>query len=365
MATITFTEQPTTHQLKLRTAYGPVYRTVLNTPPRDCDDRDIPVIDISGIYGDLAQRKAVAQNVKAAAMSIGFFYVKGHGILDEIIANALAQSKLFFSQLAEIKDKVNQKRSKWFNGWNSRNSSHVSETESRDWRESFGMRYDPRYDSAVYDITTIPQEILAGFHAEEYVWEQTANLPDFKAGILDYWRACLALARRLIRIFALALNLPEDYFDKMTSHPDAAVALNYYPSQIELPKIDENTVSIGSHTDLQCFTILWQDDNGGLQVLNRDGQWINAKPIPGTFVINIGDYLMRITNDHFVSTVHRAKNVSTNERYSMPFFFGFNFNETCGVLPSCADEEHPAKYEPISCEEWVQLRLAQTTQASE
>ncbi|TFK50927.1 2OG-Fe(II) oxygenase superfamily protein [Heliocybe sulcata] len=365
MSTITITEQPSTHQLKLRTAYGPVYRTVLDTPPRDCDEKDIPIIDISGIYGDLDARKAVAQQIQAASTSIGFFYVKGHGISDDVIADALAQSRLFFSQPTEIKDKVNQKHSKWFNGWNSRNSSHVSETESMDYRESFGMRYEPRYDPAVDNTDSIPPEIQAGFRAEEYVWEQTANLPDFKSGILNYWRACLSLARRLIRIFALALDLPEDYFDKMTSHPDAAVALNYYPSQRELPKIDENTVSIGSHTDLQCFTMLWQDDNGGLQVLNRDGQWINAKPIPGTFVINIGDYLMRITNDRFVSTVHRAKNVTPNERYSMPFFFGFNFNETVGVLPSCIDEERPAKYDPISCEEWVRLRFAQTTQDRE
>src|SRR5690606_22182919 len=116
---------------------------------------------------------------------------------------------------------------------------------------------------------------------------------------------------KLCRAFALALQLPEHYFDEMVKYPDAAIALNYYPS-ISSPLTntipDDNTVSIGSHTDLQLFTLLWQDNCGGLQVLNREGQWINAVPIPGTFVVNIGDYLMRMTNNRFVSTVHRAKN---------------------------------------------------------
>ncbi|KAJ2998095.1 hypothetical protein NUW58_g431 [Xylaria curta] len=118
----------------------------------------------------------------------------------------------------------------------------------------------------------------------------------------------------------------------------------------------EAEFSIGSHTDFQLFTILWQDNNGGLQVLNRQGQWIRATPIPGTFVVNIADYMQRITNDRYVSTVHRAQNFSGKERISMPFFFGFNLNESCGVLDSCVAEGEEKKYSEISCEEWVQRR---------
>jgi isopenicillin N synthase-like dioxygenase len=92
-------------------------------------------------------------------------------------------------------------------------------------------------------------------------------------------------------------------------------------------------------------------------VLNREGEWINAAPIEGTFVVNIGDYLQRITNDRYISTVHRARNLSGKERISMPLFFGFSLNERCGVLESCIDEEHPAKYDEISCKEWIDLRV--------
>ncbi|CAL5872080.1 uncharacterized protein PFLUO_LOCUS6337 [Penicillium psychrofluorescens] len=349
--------------LQLTSAYGPVYRTIKTAPPRDATTEEIPFVDISRIFDEnLEVRKAVAEEIRVAATTIGFFYIKNHGIPDKVITAAQAAAQNFFHQPEEIKQRVNQANSKWFNGWNGPDSHRANPVESLDYRESFGFRYDPRYDPSVEDVDAIPQEIKDGFRAEEYCWTQTANLPHFKADVLEYWRSCLALARRLIRIFALALDLPEDYFDRMTSHPDAAVALNYYPTIPEsaAKETDVEAVSIGSHTDLQFFTMLWQDQNGGLQVLNRDGQWLNAKPIHGTFVVNIGDYLMRITNDRFVSTVHRAKNFTKNERYSMPFFLGFNFNEICGVLPSCVDDEYPAKYEPISCSEWVHLRFKAT-----
>lgn len=328
--------------LQLTSAYGPVYRTIKTAPPRDATPEEIPIIDISRIFSDnLTDRKAVAEQVRIAATTIGFFYMNGHGIPNDVINAALAAAKDFFHQPEDIKQRVNQANSKWFNGWNGPNSHRANAVESLDHRESFGFRYDPQYDPSVENVDAIPQNIKDGFRAEEYCWTQTANLPHLKTHVLEYWRACLGLARRLIPIFALALDLPENYFDKMTSHPDAAVALNYYPAIPDsvVQNSAAEVVSIGSHTDLQLFTMLWQDQNGGLQVLNRDGQWLNAKPIDGTFVVNIGDYLMRITNDRFMSTVHRAKNFTKNERYSMPFFCGrllFIFAEVmCSLTNSC------------------------------
>lgn len=96
---------------------------------------------------------------------------------------------------------------------------------------------------------------------------------------------------------------------------------NYYPTRTQ-EEIQEKFVGLGSHTDLQLFTLLWQDSVGGLQVLTREGQWIKAPPIEGTLVVNIGDYMMRLCNDIYKSTVHRVTNESTQERVSMPFFFG-------------------------------------------
>ena len=213
--------------------------------------------------------------------------------------------------------------------------------------------YDPKLDADVQDLNDIPEIVKSWLRCEDFIWDGTSQVPNFKDDIIKYWRACLKLARSLVKVFALCQGLPETYFDELTTYPGADGVLNYYPGltadEASKPVTDE--VGIGSHTDLQCFTLLWQDDIGGLQVLNNEDQWIKAKPIPGTLVVNIGDFLMRMSNDKFKSTVHRVFNRTTLDRYSMPFFFGFNFNEICSVLPTCIDEKHPAKYEPISCGE--------------
>lgn len=169
--------------------------------------------------------------------------------------------------------------------------------------------------------------------------------------MITYWQACLSLSRRLIRIFAIALNLPEDHFDPVTTYPGSDGVFNFYPGMKANEVKTSYDVGLGSHTDLQCFTILWQDTIGGLQVLSDDGQWIKAGPIADTFVVNIGDFLMRLSNDRFKSNVHRVYNRTHEDRLSMPFFFGFNFNETLSVLPTCISEKNPAKYDPISCGE--------------
>lgn len=110
-------------------------------------------------------------------------------------------------------------------------------------------------------------------------------------------------------------------------------------------------VGLGSHNDLLCFTLLWQDLTGGLQVLTRGGRWTGATQIPGTFVVNIGYFLRRVGNDRSVSTVHRVSSRAQEDRISMPFIFGFDVNEKVGVLDSCIAEGEVARYEPVSCGE--------------
>ncbi|RYC65993.1 hypothetical protein CHU98_g261 [Xylaria longipes] len=350
----------TTTQLRLSSGNGPVTRTVLKTPLRDALPSEIPIIDISGIFGASKDARVnVARQIRDAATNNGFFYIKNHGIPPDIPETACEKLLEFFRQPREVKDRASISQSKFFNGYKAPKSQRINPFESVDVRETFSWTYDPRYDPSVSDPAAIPSHIAGHLKMEDFFWEATANLPGFKEAIVRYWRSCLAVARALVRVFALSLDLPEDFFAEKFTHPDAALALNYYPP-LPAPQTSaeqgEEEVSIGSHTDFQLFTMLWQDNNGGLQVLNRQGQWINAKPIPGTFVVNIADYLQRITNDRYVSTVHRAQNHSGKERISMPFFFGFNLNESCGVLDSCVAEGEEKKYGEISCEEWVRKR---------
>ncbi|KAI1330234.1 2OG-Fe(II) oxygenase [Xylariaceae sp. FL0255] len=338
-----------TTELWLASGNGPVRRTIQKTPLRDASPSEIPIIDISNIFS------SSEDDLRLIAIR------SNHGIPTEVTEEARERLLEFFRQPREIKDRANVSQSKYYNGYKPPKSQRINPFESVDVRETFSWTYDPRYDPSVSDLDAIPPHIAKYLRRmEDFHWYATSNLPYFKDAIIRYWRSCLSVARALVRCFALSLDLPIDFFDEKFTHPDAALALNYYPPlpNSQSPVTGQaQEVSIGSHTDFQLFTILWQDDNGGLQVLNRQGQWINAKPIPGTFVVNIADYMQRITNDLYVSTVHRAQNFSGNERISMPFFFGFNLNESCGVLDSCVKEGEEKKYSEISCEEWVHMRV--------
>jgi len=183
-------------------------------------------------------------------------------------------------------------------------------------------RYEPQYDPDYKDPAAVPEEVKPWIRGEQYVWDGTAHLPNFKEDVLAYWGACLTLARKLVQIFALSLDLDEHYFDEKVTYPGADGVFNYYPVTT-IEEKESDAVGLGSHTDLQLFTLLWQDyDVGGLQVLNKEGQWIKAPPIKETIVVNIGDFMMRLCNDLYKSTVHRVYNRTEVERVSMPFFFG-------------------------------------------
>ncbi|EKG12795.1 Isopenicillin N synthase [Macrophomina phaseolina MS6] len=375
-------------RLKLITSYGHVYREIRSTEARDARPGEIPVIDVSGIFGESNARQRVAREVASAAEGTGFFYIKNHGIDHEVIETAVNASRVFFQQPEELKRQVHTSKSKFFNGWDGLKSIHYNEAESADHREYFAFKYDPRYDPTVPDLEAIPFDFRRCFKGEEWYWEQTSNIPGFKENLLKYWQANLTLARRLTGVFSLALDLPEDFFDEKICYPDAAIILNHCttlpppeetPGQAErqagpnapssaveiIDRAEPDTVSVGTHTDLQLFTILWQDDQGGLQLLTRQGEWINADPVEGALCVNIADYLMRITNDRWMSTVHRIMHQKSGDSYSIPFSFGFNLNETCGILPSCVDEQNPTKYDPISCEDWLRGRFEKTIDCDE
>ncbi|KUI52753.1 hypothetical protein VP1G_00268 [Cytospora mali] len=313
-----------TFQLQLSSGNGPVYRTVLRTALRDATPDEIPIIDVSGIFStSFEDRLAVARQIHNAATNNGFFYIKNHGIPSTVTGPAHQACLDFFRQDIDTKQKADATKSAYYNGYKAPKTQRINPSEGVDNRETFSWTYDPRCDPAVRDLSSIPEDIRRHIRLEpdgpessedgRFPWCETRSVPHFKTSVVRYWRSCLALARQL--------------------------------------------VSIGSHTDFQLFTMLWQDSNGGLQVLNRQGQWINAKPIEGTFVVNIADYLQRITNDKYISTVHRAVNNSGKERISMPFFFGFNSNESCGVLDSCVGADGVRKYEEISCQDWVKRRV--------
>ncbi|KAM7186696.1 2OG-Fe(II) oxygenase [Rhypophila sp. PSN 637] len=381
--------------LRLSSANGPVTRTVLSQPPREALPHEIPIINISALTNPSstqAERQAIADQIRTAALTNGFFYITGHGIPESVTSAAHSSSLSFFRQPVEKKQPSNAALySKYNFGWKPPHSQRINPFEGADLRETFSWRYDPAYDPSLSadDLDRIPEEVKKCIQVDEgdFPWSATTkDTPEFKRDVVRLFQDVLELGRLLGRSFALSLGLDEHDWDGKFTYPGVGMAVNWYPplpasTNTEPAEKADTNVSIGSHTDFQLFTLLYQDPSSpptALQVLSRcpeagrtpDGeeiyQWLYAKPIPGTFVINFGDYMQRITNDRYPSTVHRVQNFlpapsgneesaeHNGERLSMAFFFGFNQNETVEVLDSCVDfaKGEKKKYEAVSCFEW-------------
>ncbi|KAE8371422.1 2OG-Fe(II) oxygenase superfamily protein [Aspergillus bertholletiae] len=345
----------THREIELLSATGAVLRRVSTAPPRLPTDDEIPIIDLESIDGTFDERNILASRVKAASENTGFFYVRNHGIPEELIQNSLSQAKAFFDQQLNEKMKIDFRTSTVSAGYHGVGSTQVNRSETRDLKETFSMRYDSRFDPTFTGPKSTLEQHNKSCDDDDYVWKGTSHLPGFREVTVSFWQSRLALARKLVRIFALALGEREDYFDGVITHPGADALYIHYPGIPDVATDSDIDVGIGSHTDFQCFTLLWQDNSGGLQVLSAQDEWLDARPIEGTLVVNIGDFLQRLSNNRFKSTVHRVYNHQPDSRYSMPFFFGFNPETVCRVVPSCVDDEHPPLYEPISCGEDFQV----------
>ncbi|ETS83097.1 hypothetical protein PFICI_04973 [Pestalotiopsis fici W106-1] len=337
--------------IELLTPNGPEYRQVSTAAPRAPTPDEMPLIDLSTIDGDFEARKAIAKKIKHAAENTGFFYINNHGIPEELIQEALDSCKQFFAQPLSDKEKVRTKISGKSVGYTGVGGTQINKTETKDNKETFSMRYDVRNDPLHKESSHVVDDL------EDFIWNETSHLEGFRSTLVEFYQRRLQLARKLIRLVALALDLPEDYFDAIVTHPGADAVHIHYPGVDEADHKDEIDVGLGSHTDIQCITLLWQDNSGGLQVLSLGGEWLDARPIDGTLVINVGDFLQRLSNNKFRSTVHRVYNRNKSSRYAMPFFLGFNPEAVCEVVPTCIDEDHPPLYEPISCGKWHSDRL--------
>ena len=194
----------------------------------------------------------------------------------------------------------------------------------------------------------------------------------------EYHVAMTSLAVNILRVLSWTLGLEDDFFDAYCEHPVAALRLLHYPPQDPATTETERgkTISsgcrsyiqqkliipgIGAHTDFGAVTILLQDETGGLQVWNNSSsEWVDVTPMPGAYVVNLGNMMMRWTNDRYLSNLHRVINKSGKERFSVPFFFSGNPDYVVECLPSCLDAVEGAKYPPIMVHDWMTGRFADT-----
>jgi isopenicillin N synthase-like dioxygenase len=303
----------------------------------------IPVVDISGLYSpDLAARRGVAAELGAACRVIGFFYVQNHRIASDLLEATFQASKHFFSLDAETKGAVSIRHSKSYNGYFELEQEQLDLTAKPDRKEGFG----------------ISLELEAGdprLHQPFRGPNQWPDIPGWRETLLSYFDECWSLGRRLHRGFSLDLGLEEMFFEDKLDAPLSGLRLLHYPP---LPGGQPRTIpGAGEHTDYGNVTILAVDTVGGLQLKTRGGEWIDAPLIPGTLICNIGDCLMRWTNDTYVSTPHRVT-VPTQDRYSLAFFL--DPNPDAEVVPVIGGNQARERYPAISGADYLRSRVEPT-----
>jgi len=300
----------------------------------------LPIIDISGLSSaDMADRKAVGAALRAACLDKGFFYIKNHGVSEDLISDVFSEAAAFFALSPEQKDEVNKARSTCNRGYEPLQGQTLEAGAPPDLKEGYYVGPDHAPDD--------PRVLAGMFNHGPNQWP--AQRPNFKPVMQAYLNELMALSARMMGGIALSLDLPEDYFDGYNRDPMATVRLLHYPPQPAQAR--PNQKGAGAHTDFGGLTLLRQDDVGGLQVWDQasDG-WIHADPVPQTYVVNLGDMIARWTNDRYRSTVHRVVNMSGRERYSVPFFYTGNYAHTVECIPTCLAPGEAPKYPPITVE---------------
>ena len=309
----------------------------------------LPIIDISGLSGtETSSRLAVAKQLRQACLDKGFFYVKNHGIPEDLVARVFSESEKFFALPQDQKLALDKANSKANRGYEPLKGQTLEAGAPPDLKEGFYIGPEHAADD--------PRVLAGKFNHGPNQWP--AALPGFHATMSEYFAALLGLGERLMRGMAISLDLPENNFKAFCTEPMATLRLLHYPPQ---RPDDPNQRGAGAHTDFGGLTLLRQDGVGGLQVWDQESQgWIHADPVPGTFIVNLGDMIARWTNDRYRSTLHRVINTSGHERYSVPFFYVGNYDHEVACIPTCLGPGQTATYPPTTVEAHLRAMYAKT-----
>jgi len=305
-------------------------------PARPAMDGEIPVIDVSCLSSkeEWAMR-ATADKIRIACERIGFFYIVNHGVQPEVIEDVFRQSRRFFNQPESFKKQL------------------LFNEISRGYKAPGNIAI-PGYPADLKEVLDLGVDLPA-YHPDVVSGKplhgpnQWPPLPGFRESLMTYYQAVREVGYEMMRLFALALDLNQEFF--LPFHENAMITwriMRYFPQ-------NDTAGQYGTapHTDFGTITLLAQDNLGGLEVYSRDNEWIQAPYIPGSLVVNIGDLMACWTNDLFTSTAHRVLNQSGHDRYSIPLFYNPAFDTVAECLPTCCDPSNPPRYAPIHYGDYV------------
>lgn len=307
---------------------------------RELDADAIPVIDITPLR-DGTDVAGVAAQLHAASQGLGFLYVKGHGIPDEMIQAARDRAYDFFR--ADPAQKETVRVSDKHRGWIGRGGAKMQDDAKADLKESFLWGWQ---DSA-------------GWTPEDHDLRGPNQWPEFQPDLafaaMDYFHAAHEVAHDLMRGFAVGLGLEPGFFLRTSDRPLSRASFVYYPAQSA--DLGADQFGVGPHTDFGVLTVLCQDDVGGLQVQDVNGEWLQAPPIPGTLIVNVADLLSRWTAGAYKSTPHRVVNSSGRERLSLVLAYDPD-PETMIDPRDVFEDPGPDAAEPITCGDYLVWRFA-------
>jgi isopenicillin N synthase-like dioxygenase len=309
--------------------------------------KTLPVIDFSAYTEDagLEARKRVARALHDAGTDTGFFYLTNHGISAAELDLAHDWGRVFFELPREEKLKCN------FTPVGGKNPGANPDKEA-DQKETYSL----------------PRPLLSGEPVDRPSrtvgrgrWPDPTIMPGFREFIEPHIVKRIRVAQRLCSAFALSLDLPEDHLDAAHRFPSGSITYNYYPS-LDPATVGQTQWGISPHTDYGSFSVLSQDELGGLEVRDSSGTWIDMPPIRGAFIVNIADLFARWTNGIYVSSLHRASNFNTHgrARISLPLFFNPQEDTRIECLPTCQGLGNPPKYDPVEAGPYVQALIQQS-----
>lgn len=286
----------------------------------------IPVLDLSGLTaGDPEAVPRLGRELQTALEDVGFFFVTNHGVPWEMVESIYREAKRLHALPGERFDDA---------------------LMDRDHGGYLGYGGGTSYASEIAGDVRTPNLNAAFFvHRGGYrLGNRWPDLDGFQAMVDTYMDSVTALGRRLLPVLAASLDLPHDYFGPHFDIPSSTLRLSHYP----VVDYGDNDWGLAPHTDSSIITLLPVNDVPGLEIRPAGHDWIRPPAIPESFLINSGDMLKRWTNNRFRSTAHRARNLSSVDRYAIPFFFGTRDDALIEALPSCVSQETPARHEPIT-----------------
>ena len=306
---------------------------------------NIPSVDLSDfLSGDPARKQKFVAELGKAYEEIGFVAIKGHFLTNQMAEELSTQTKKFFDLPQDTKRKYEIPELAGQRGYISFGKEHAKGRNEGDLKEFW------HFGQIVDDNQTLQDEYAQNIFCDE--------LPAFNQIGIETYKALENTGREMLKALAIYLNLDQNYFEEKVINGNSILRPIHYPPITDEPK---TAVRAAEHEDISLITLLMGASADGLEVLNKQGEWIAVTALPDQLVVNVGDMLQRLTNNRLKSTTHRVVNppkaLWNTPRYSFPFFMHPQSSMKLDVLQTCIDAQHPQVYSPITAGDYLNERL--------